>query len=125
MKMESSIHSDLGWRGIKQILLSLIALALVAGMASPATAGMIPRMKTGAAQAYPTPIYPQIARAMKLSGEVYLEVVVGPQGNVKEVRSGKGPFILSQAAREAVRQWKFAPALSDRVVVVAFNFTNP
>ncbi len=125
MNMGSSIHSDFGWRGVKQLLLSTIALALVAGMALPARAGDTRGMKTEVAQAFPSPSYPQAAKAMKLSGEVYLEVVVGPQGNVKEVRSGKGPFILSQAAREAVRQWKFSPGACDRVVVVAFNFTNP
>jgi TonB family protein len=94
-------------------------------MALPARAGDIPRMRMHGSQAYPSPTYPQMAKNMKLSGEVYLEVIVDPQGNVKEVRPSAGPSILSQAARDAVRHWKFAPGPYDHVVVVAFNFTNP
>ncbi|HEY1806230.1 MAG TPA: energy transducer TonB [Terracidiphilus sp.] len=82
-------------------------------------------MKMHAAPAYPTPTYPQVAKNLKLSGEVVLEVVVDPQGNVKEVRPSKGPFILAQAARDAVRRWKFSLGSYDHVVVIAFNFTNP
>jgi TonB family protein len=125
MNPGESIRSDCIWRGAKQAVLSLAALALAAGMSLPARAGDIPRMKMHGMQANPAPTYPQTAKNMKLSGEVYLEVVVNPQGAIKEVRPTAGPSILSRAAMDAVRQWKFASGPYEHVVVVAFNFTNP
>lgn len=125
MNQEESVRSDHAWRGAKQAVLSLAALALAAGMVLPARAGDIPRMKMHGSQANLAPAYPQMAKNMKLSGEVYLEVVVDPQGNIKEVRPNAGPAIFSQAAANAVRHWKFAPGPYEHVVVVAFNFANP
>jgi TonB family protein len=124
MNQRTSIRSDRVWRRAKQVVLSLAALTLAAGMALPARAGDIPRMKMHPSQTNPTPAYPQVAKSMNLSGEVFLEVVVDPQGNIKEVRPSSGPYILSRAATEAVRHWKFAPGPYEHVVVVAFNFTN-
>jgi TonB family protein len=115
-----SINSDRVWRGAKQVLLSVAALALSIGMALPARAGDIPGVKKNV-----TPAYPQAAKNLKIFGEVYVEAVVDPDGNVKDVRPVSGAMMLSQAAKDAVRQWKFAPSASERVVVVAFNFVNP
>jgi TonB family protein len=115
-----STNSDRVWRGAKQVLLSVAALALSVGMALPARAGDIPGVKKNV-----TPVYPQVAKNMKLFGEVYVEAVVDPEGTVKDVRPVSGAILLSQAAKDAVRQWKFAPGAGDRVVVVAFNFVNP
>ncbi len=125
MNQGKSIRSDRIIRGAKRAVLFLSALALAAGMALPARAGDIPRMKLQMAPTNRIPAYPQVAKNMKLSGEVLLEVVVDPEGNVKEVRPGGGLAILSRAAGDAVRHWKFAPGPCDHVVVMAFNFTNP
>ena len=125
MKHGKSIRSARVWRGAEQAMLPLAALALAAAMAPPARAGDFPRMKIHGSQANPAPTYPLVAKNMKLSGEVYLEVVVDTQGNIQGVRPTAGPSILSQAAADAVRQWKFASGPYDHVVVVAFNFTNP
>jgi TonB family protein len=120
MFMSKSMSSDRLGRGANQLLLCVAALSLFAGMALPARAGDIPRAKMHAA-----PVYPQVAKSNGISGEVYVEAVVDPEGNVKDVRPVAGNLLLSTAARQAVRQWKFAPGVTDRVVVVAFNFTNP
>ena len=58
-----------------------------------------------------TPDYTEQARRIGLEGEVLLEVVVGPDGSVSDVRVlrrlGSG---LDGQAVEAVRQWRFSPA---------------
>ncbi len=113
-------NSDRIWLRAKQFLLSFAAITLLAGMALPARAGNIPRVNTRVA-----PVYPQVAKSNGISGQVYVEAVVDSQGNVKDVRPVSGNLLLSTAAQHAVRQWKFAPGVTDRVVVVAFKFVNP
>lgn len=58
-----------------------------------------------------TPDYTEQARRAGLEGEVLLELVVGPDGGVSDVRVlrplGAG---LDEQAVAAVRQWRFAPA---------------
>ena len=58
-----------------------------------------------------TPDYTEQARRGGLEGEVLLEIVVGPDGNVCDVnvlhRLGGG---LDERAVAAVRQWRFSPA---------------
>jgi TonB family protein len=120
MFISTSVGSDRMGRRAKQLLLCVAALSLFAGMALPAWAGDIPRAKT-----HVEPVYPQVAKSSGISGEVYVEAVVDSHGNVTDVRPASGNLLLSTAAQKAVRQWKFAPGATDRVVVVAFNFVNP
>ncbi len=56
------------------------------------------------------PVYPQVARALKLSGTVKLEVVVEATGNVKSVQVKGGNPLLAQSAQNAVRGWKWEKA---------------
>ena len=56
------------------------------------------------------PSIPNIARAMHLSGDVRLEVALGADGRVKNVRALQGPNVLANAAMEAVRRWRYEPA---------------
>lgn len=56
------------------------------------------------------PMYPVLARPLKLSGSVKMEAVVAMNGNVKSVQVRGGNPILAQAAENAVRQWRWEPA---------------
>jgi TonB family protein len=55
------------------------------------------------------PEYPAAARKMGLEGVIALDVVVGRDGSVVDVRPLNGPDILARAAVEALRWWKFEP----------------
>jgi TonB family protein len=55
------------------------------------------------------PEYPAAARPGRLQGVVVLDVVVGPDGSVVQMRALNGPEVLSRAAMEALRWWKFQP----------------
>ena len=75
-----------------------------------------------------TPDYPLLARQMKVQGSVILLALIGRDGLIQDLRILSGPPILSEAAREAVRQWHFKPHYegSDAVETVAkvtVNFT--
>lgn len=55
------------------------------------------------------PIYPEAAREAKRQGVVALDVVVGTDGAVVDVRPISGPDELAPAAVEAVKWWRFQP----------------
>jgi periplasmic protein TonB len=55
------------------------------------------------------PSYPMLAKQMKVQGSVVLEALIGREGNIQDLQVVNGPTILSSAAMEAVRQWRFKP----------------
>lgn len=57
------------------------------------------------------PEYPMMARLARTGGKVILEIVVGLKGDVEEVRILKPDPLFEQAAIEAVKQWRYRPAL--------------
>lgn len=59
------------------------------------------------------PVYPLQARAERIAGPVVLEVRVGQDGMVRDIRTVSGDPQLASAAVEAVRQWRYAPTLLD------------
>lgn len=64
------------------------------------------------------PDYPEAARPAKLEGVIVLDVVVGRDGSVEDVRALNGPDVLAQAAMEALRWWRFEPYRVDGKAVV-------
>ena len=69
------------------------------------------------------PEYPQIARSMHLSGIVKVEATVAPNGSVKAVLVRGGPPVLTEAAADAVRKWKWTPAKQETREPVEVKFT--
>jgi protein TonB len=61
----------------------------------------------------PPPKYPAVARRRGFQGNVVLEVLVGPVGNVIElhVLSSSGYPILDRAAKSSVINWIFEPGM--------------
>lgn len=55
------------------------------------------------------PSYPAEAEKAKLQGLVTLDVIIGPDGVVKELHSLSGPDVLARAAVDAVKWWRFQP----------------
>ena len=68
------------------------------------------------------PNYPEIARKLGLSGTVKLEVVVAPNGSVKDTKVIGGHPILVSAAQDAVKKWKFETASGESTGTVEFRF---
>jgi periplasmic protein TonB len=55
------------------------------------------------------PNYPTLARQMKVQGSVVLQALIGKSGSIQDLQVLSGPSILSSAAQEAVKQWRFKP----------------
>jgi TonB family protein len=55
------------------------------------------------------PSYPLLAKQMKVQGAVVLEALISKTGGIQHIQVLSGPAILSEAAREAVKQWHFKP----------------
>ena len=56
------------------------------------------------------PIYPQVARAMNLAGQVIIQALVGPDGAIKDAFVVTGHPVFRDDALEAIWQWQFKPA---------------
>ena len=68
------------------------------------------------------PVYPELARKMNIKGTVKVQVVVLPNGTVKEARLVGGHPVLGNAALEAVKKWRFEPAALESSGIVDFKF---
>ncbi|MGC2193469.1 MAG: TonB family protein [Terriglobales bacterium] len=74
------------------------------------------------------PEYPMLARQMKVQGAVVLDAQIGKDGGVQTLQVVGGPAILADAAREAVKQWRFKPYFQngqpvETQVPITVNFT--
>ena len=68
------------------------------------------------------PAYPELARKMNLAGTVKVEVVVAPNGTVKDAKVVGGHPVLANAALDAARKWRFEPAAGESSGIVNFKF---
>jgi TonB family protein len=68
------------------------------------------------------PVYPELAKRMKVSGTVKVAATVAANGTVSATKVVSGNHMLSGAAEDAVLKWKFVPAESESTVEVDVNF---
>jgi TonB family protein len=76
----------------------------------------------------PSPVYPPEAKHVRVQGVVRLEVLIGRDGAVQDIKPLAGDPSLSEAAVAAVRMWRYKPTTinGDPVEVVTevnVNFT--
>jgi len=71
----------------------------------------------------PDPEYSDEARRAKYQGTCVLSLIVGPDGLPQDIRVARSLGMgLDEKAIEAVKQWRFQPALKDgKPVAVAIN----
>ena len=84
----------------------------------------------GKAISLPAPTYPDIARRMRQSGKVEVEVIVDENGKVISARATTGPTVLRDVAVDAALRARFTPTkLSGQPVKISgridYNFTLP
>lgn len=106
-------------RGVRGAMLLALALALT-GTFSPA--GLAQDHMDRRVKSKVSPVYPEIARRMGLSGNVKLQLVVAANGEVKETKVIGGHPILVNAAVDAVKKWRFETATADSTGTVEFRF---
>lgn len=98
-------------------MIKAAVLALLMVLALPASAASDRAVKTKV-----PPVYPELAKRMKISGVVKVEAIVDPDGKVTGVKSLSGNIALQGAAEEAVRKWKFVSGDGTATVDVEVNF---
>jgi TonB family protein len=99
-------------------------------LAAAASASLLASMSTGLAaqegarkvKTSVTPVYPELAKRINLSGTVNIEVTITPSGTVKAAKVIGGSPVLVQSALEAVKRWKYEPGPVETTQVVTFNF---
>lgn len=72
----------------------------------------------------PAPIYPPIARTMRATGVVRVDVTVNENGEVANIEKLTGPALLQNAAKDAIKKWKFKPFVRDGQPVKATGFVS-
>jgi TonB family protein len=77
---------------------------------------------TRKAKVNPQPAYPELARKNNIQGTTRLQVVISPDGSVKEIKVLGGSPVLAQAAVDAVKKWKYEAASSESTTVLKFEF---
>jgi TonB family protein len=103
-------------------LLAILTLAVIlrpihAGAQQTQNDDMVRRAKTKV-----QPVYPELARRMNLVGTVKIEVVVAPNGTVKDARVVGGHPVLAGAALDAAKKWRFEPSSGESSGIIDFKF---
>jgi TonB family protein len=114
----TSPHSTV--RSVQRATLRLVRIAafgLFAVLALHASAATARAVKSRVA-----PLYPDLARHLRIEGTVVVEAVVDPTGKVTDVKAVTGSKVLSYAAEEAVRKWIFVPASDKSTENVEIKF---
>ncbi|HEY3928992.1 MAG TPA: energy transducer TonB [Candidatus Koribacter sp.] len=75
-----------------------------------------------------TPNYPPLAKQARIQGSVVLQATIGKDGSIQGLRVVSGHPMLTGAALDAVKQWKYKPYLLNGEAVevettVQVNFT--
>jgi TonB family protein len=70
-----------------------------------------------------SPVYPDLARRLQMSGVVKLSATVAPDGSVKSTKPVGGNPVLIKAAQDAVTTWKYAPAPDETRELIELRFS--
>jgi TonB family protein len=102
---------------IMSFCVSVLAQQTQASAQQPQSEALIRRARSKV-----QPVYPELARKMNIVGTVKVEVVVAPNGTVKDARVVGGHPVLAGAAVEAAKKWRFEPAVAESSGVIDFKF---
>jgi TonB family protein len=106
------------WVAALLLAAGLLGMGAVIPVEAPAqTEEILRRAKTRV-----EPAYPDLARRMHISGTVKIEVVIAPNGNVKEARIVGGHPVLAGSALDAAKKWRFEPSTGESSGVIEFKF---
>lgn len=105
------------FRRLRSVCVSSAALALLCLSGLPGRAAEVRAIVRRVA-----PVYPDLARRIKITGDVKVDATVNEDGKVTNAKAISGSKVLCFAAEEAVRKWKFASSASASHVEVSVKF---
>jgi protein TonB len=103
-------------RRLVRSLVAMLALGALLSLSASVTA-QVPRVRIGGDIKPPTrikyvmPKYPEDAKANRIQGVVFLEVVLATDGTVLSADVVRSVPELDEAALAAVREWEYTPTL--------------
>lgn len=68
------------------------------------------------------PVYPPAAKTLRIGGVVKVSVTISPDGSVVKADAAGANKLLSGAAIDAVKKWKFTPAAAETTQDVEIVF---
>lgn len=98
-------------------LVNIPILMCILALAMHATAAENRAIKSRVA-----PVYPEVAKRLKIAGVVMVEATVDADGLVTDVKTISGNRMLATAAEDAVRKWRFIPGPAKSTEEVAITF---
>jgi TonB family protein len=104
-------------RWVEAKICQAVVFALILALTLPARAADERAVKSRVA-----PVYPEIAKRLRIAGAVKLAATVNAQGKVTDVKALSGNSMIAVAAEDAVRQWRFAPGPEETNVNLEINF---
>ena len=103
---------------VRAVQSGLLLTSLLIGQPSPVAAQETERKVKSQVK----PVFPDLARRMRLSGRVRIEATISADGTVKNTRVLGGHPVLVESAQAAIKGWKFEPAAGETTQVVDFVF---
>lgn len=110
------------WPGIVRLPVRTAISALLLTLFAAATATRVQAQETRKTLSAPTPVYPQLARHLQLTGTVKIQIVVAKDGTVQNASVIGGHPILVESALETVKRWKYERGTAETMITVQFNF---
>jgi TonB family protein len=110
------------WRGLKLCLVLLSAF--FPGWCKPAFAQQVQHVQQEGRKIKFSvqPAYPDLAKKNNIQGSTRLQLAVGADGTVKDIKVLGGNPVLVQASVEAVKKWKYESAPGESTAFVKFDF---
>jgi len=94
--------------GVKH-LMDLAAVHVIPPQPVTITPPRVSAMMEGSLIHRVEPVYPAMARNVRIQGTVLLSAVIGKDGTVQNLQVVSGHPMLAHAALDAVRQWRYRP----------------
>jgi TonB family protein len=69
-----------------------------------------------------SPLYPELARRMNITGVVKVQITVDKSGAIRNTKLVGGHPILASAAMDAVKKWRYESGSEETTGVVEFRF---
>lgn len=95
---------------------ALLAIALSLGVAN------LQAQESRKVLSNPVPVYPEVAKRMRLVGTVKVQIVIAADGRIKDKNFIGGHPVLVNAVEETLKNWKYAPSNGETTTQLEFNF---
>ena len=111
-KIRVNLYSSLILRFLLLVMLAGLPVYGIAAQSEPSQQTEISQsVSQGLLTSQVQPIYPPLAREARIQGTVVLQALIGKDGTIENLAVVSGHPMLTQAALDAVKQWRYKPYL--------------